>query len=563
MISNNAKTASEALRPLNIRYSTTEIAVLVANELWGAAEQMREQFQASSWIASAPADAESNDVAPVELAARFLKFCATQYPVQPEGLPYLDVIRLLFKHFRETFLRGNDVHAATESLSADAQKVIINAYYTAQVLLVDAGAFTDASEYAPATPALFDRVDSGKAGLFAIFGGQGNIEEYFDETQEVFDTYEPLVRDYTEKMSAALKQAAARTPEAQTVCSKGLDVIAWLASPDARPDLQYLLSVPITLPIVGLTQLLHVLVLCKVTQRTPGELADKFKGATGHSQGIITSVVFASVTDEASFYSLSEKALGLLFAIGMHSQLAYPPTTINPAILEDSLENSEGTPGPMLSVSRLRQSDVEKHIEATNRHLPADRQIVLSLINGPRSFVITGPPQSLYGLNLRLRKLKAPAGLDQNRVPFSQRKLQFSTRFLPILAPFHSVYLASAPETIARDAAAYGWTLDASDIRIPALSGDDGCDLSAEKDLTRKLIDSLCLLPVDWRKATTTDGVTHMIDFGPGGVSGIGGLTNRNKEGTGVRVILAGALESSNNDLSSKTALFDNRESSV
>ncbi|KAI8324312.1 fatty acid synthase beta subunit, partial [Martensiomyces pterosporus] len=363
-------------------------------------------------------------------------------------------------------------------------------------------------------------------------------------------------------MSAALKHAA-RTPEAQTVCSKGLDVMAWLASPDNRPDLQYLLSVPISLPIVGLTQLLHVLVMSKVTQRTPGEVADKFKGVTGHSQGIVTSVVFASVTDEASFYTLSEKALGLLFAIGMHSQLAYPPTTTNPAILEDSLENAEGTPGPMLSVSRLRQSDVEKHIEATNRHLPADRQVVLSLINGPRSFVITGPPQSLYGLNLSLRKLKAPSGLDQNRVPFSQRKLQFSTRFLPITAPFHSAYLSSAPEAVERDATANGWTLDASAIRIRALSGDDGCDLSAEKDLTRKLIDSLCLLPVDWPKATAMDGVTHMVDFGPGGVSGIGGLTNRNKEGTGVRVVLAGALESSNGDLSSKAALFDNRASSV
>ncbi|KAJ2465120.1 fatty acid synthase alpha subunit Lsd1, partial [Coemansia sp. RSA 2320] len=288
-----------------------------------------------------------------------------------------------------------------------------------------------------------------------------------------------------------------------------------------------------------------------------------FKGVTGHSQGIITSVVFASMTDLDSFYSLSERALGMLFAISMYTQLAHPPTTINPAILEDSLENSEGTPGPMLSVLRLRQNDVERHIEATNRHLPADRQIALSLINGPRSFVITGPPQSLYGFNLSLRKLKAPAGLDQNRVPYSQRKLQFTTRFLPITGPFHSEYLASAPELAMRDILANGWTLDAADIHLPAFSGDDGRLLSEEKDLSRKLVDSLCVLPVDWPKATTMEGITHMIDFGPGGVSGIGGLTNRNKEGTGVRVILAGALESSNHDLSAKAALFDTRASSV
>ncbi|KAJ2678474.1 fatty acid synthase alpha subunit Lsd1 [Coemansia spiralis] len=552
MIGQHAK--SDALRPLNIKYSTTEITVLVANELWAAAEQMREQFHASAWIAAAPADAESNDVQPLELAARFLKLCAAQLAAQPEGgLPWAELVRVLLKHFRDTFLRGNDVHAATEALPLAARKAVINAYYSATVLLDD---------HVPTTPALFRRVEDGGATLFAVFGGQGNVEEYFDETQEVFDTYEPLVRDFAEKMSAALKRAS-HTPLAQTVCPKGLDIMAWLASPDARPDLQYLLSVPISLPIVGFTQLLHLLVLCRATGREPGDIARLFAGATGHSQGIITAVVLASMTDYASFYALAEKALGMLFAIGMHAQLAQPQTTTNPAILEDSLEGAEGTPGPMLSVSRLRQSDVDKHIEATNRHLPADRQIALSLINGPRSFVVTGPAQSLYGLNLSLRKLKAAPGLDQNRVPFSQRKLQFSTRFLPITAPFHSEYLAAAPDAAMRDITANDWTFSATDLQTTVYSGDDGSDLRAEKDLTRKLVDSLCILPVDWTRATHAAGITHMVDFGPGGVSGIGGLTNRNKEGTGVRVVLAGAFESSNADLSPKAALFDSRPSSV
>ncbi|KAJ2783041.1 fatty acid synthase alpha subunit Lsd1, partial [Coemansia javaensis] len=476
-----ARTAAEALRPLNIRHAATEVTVLVANELWSAAEQLREQFQATAWAA------EAASVEPIELAARFLKFSVAQLPGQASGQPWLELVHVLFKHFCETFLRGNDVHAATEALDdAAARRTAINAYYAAHVLLTESGV-VDASA-APA-PALLDCAERGAAELFAVFGGQGNVEEYFDETQEVFDTYEPLVRDYAERMSACLKRAAC-TPQAQTVCPKGLDLMTWLASPDARPDLQYLLSVPISQPIVGFTQLLHVLVLCKATGRAPGQIAGLFKGATGHSQGIVTSVVFASMTDLASFYALSEKALGLLFSVGMHAQLASPQTTTNPAILEDSLENGEGTPGPMLSISRLRQREVEKHIEATNCHLPADRQIALSLINGPRSFVITGHPQSLYGLNLSLRKLKASAGLDQNRVPFSQRKLQFSTRFLPITAPFHSEYLAAAPDAAMRFIEENGWTLSAADLRIEVRAGDNGANMAGEKDLTRKLVDS-------------------------------------------------------------------------
>ncbi|KAJ2789183.1 fatty acid synthase alpha subunit Lsd1, partial [Coemansia helicoidea] len=154
-----ARSAAEALRPLNIRYSSTEVTVLVANELWSAAEQLREQFQASAWAAAAPADAEGNAVEPVELAARFLKFCVGQLPA---GLPWKELAQVLFKHFCETFLRGNDVHAATEALDAPVRRDVINAYYSAQVLLADAGA--EAS--APPTPALFGCVERGSAALF-------------------------------------------------------------------------------------------------------------------------------------------------------------------------------------------------------------------------------------------------------------------------------------------------------------------------------------------------------------------------------------------------------------
>lgn len=57
--------------------------------------------------------------------------------------------------------------------------------------------------------------------------------------------------------------------------------------------------------------------------------------------------------------------------------------------------------------------------------------------------------------------------------------------------------------------------------------------------------------------------MTHIIDFGPGGTSGIGGLTYRNKEGTGIEVILADSLEGTNKDLSYKADLFNADISSV
>lgn len=166
----------------------------------------------------------------------------------------------------------------------------------------------------------------------------------------------------------------------------------------------------------------------------------------------------------------------MLFWTGTRAQQVFPPTTLNPTILEDSLSNNEGNPTPMLAITGLREDQVLSNLDATNAHLAPDRQIKVTLFNGPRSFVCTGPPQSLYGLNLSLRKLKAPTGLEQSRVPFSQRKLKFSSRFLPITAPFHSNYLESAIDILVQDIQRGNLTFDAKDLAIPVFATDSGND---------------------------------------------------------------------------------------
>jgi fatty acid synthase subunit beta len=63
--------------------------------------------------------------------------------------------------------------------------------------------------------------------------------------------------------------------------------------------------------------------------------------------------------------------------------------------------------------------------------------------------------------------------------------------------------------------------------------------------------------PVNWEKATVFPRATHILDFGPGGISGLGVLTNRNKDGTGVRVILAGTIDGQNAEVGYKPEIFD------
>lgn len=82
-------------------------------------------------------------------------------------------------------------------------------------------------------------------------------------------------------------------------------------------------------------------------------------------------------------------------------------------------------------------------------------------------------------------------------------------------------------------------------------------DLRSSEALTTDLVSLVYSRHVHWEKAIAPKDLTHIIDFGPGGTSGVGGLTYRNKEGTGAQVLLAGALEGANRDLSYKADLFD------
>lgn len=490
-----------------------------------------------------------------ELVARFLGHVAFEVDEGEDDAQgtYDEVLKLVLNEFERAFLQGNDVHALSAALPGIQTKklAVVQSYYAAR-----------ASTNRPIKShqsALFRAAGDGNASLYAIFGGQGNIEEYFDELRDVYRTYPSFVEKFIYS-AAELLQSLARDPRAEKLYSKGLDIIRWLHDKDSQPDTDYLVSAPVSLPLIGLCQLAHYTVTCKTLGQTPSEVRERLSGATGHSQGIVTAAAIAAADSWEAFDKVAKDAITILFWIGSRSQQAYPKTSLAPSVLQDSVENGEGTPTPMLSVRDLSKVALQEHIDATNHHLPKDRHIAISLVNSARNFVVTGPPISLYGLNLRLRKVKAPTGLDQTRIPFTDRKIRFVNRFLPITAPFHSAYLQDAHKNAVEDL--QNIRISGRSLGIPVYDTNTGVDIR-EKDLT-DIVPSLVRMitqdSVNWEKATFCQGATHIIDFGPGGISGLGVLTNRNKEGTGVRVILAGAIDGTNAEVGYKPELFDRDE---
>ena len=548
-----------SLISLVLTHGSLEFSFPVSTYLHFYASQLKDAFSASL---PPPTDELAQDDEPssvAELVARYIQF-VTERAEDSDAEAHettLEVLKLVLNEFERAFMHGNDVHVVAASLPGILPKkiLVVQAYYAAR--------FATGRQNKPYDSALLREASDGRVSIYSVFGGQGNIEEYFDELREIYNTYSSFVEDLISS-SADLLQSLSRQPEASKLYPKGLNILQWLDDPDTQPDTDYLVSAPVSLPLIGLVQLAHYSVTCKVLGRNPGEILERFSGTTGHSQGVITAAAFASATSWESFAKVAENTLTVLFWIGFRSQQAYPRTSIAPSVLQDSLESGEGTPTPMLSIRDLPLSAVQEHIGATNQHLPAERHIIVSLVNSARNFVVTGPPLSLYGLNLRLRKVKAPTGLDQNRVPFTQRKVRFVNRFLPITAPFHSQYLLSAYDRILADLKDV--EIPAESLVIPVYDTNTGYDLRTTaqgKNVVPELVRMITHDAVNWEKATVFPHATHVVDFGPGGISGLGVLTNRNKDGTGVRVILTGAMDGTNTEVGYKPELFDRDTNSV
>nr|POE78610.1 fatty acid synthase subunit beta [Quercus suber] len=537
-------------RPLTLTHGTLEYTFLIPTALHFNAAQLKDSFLASL---PEPTDELALDDEPssvTELVARYLGFIAREVEEGDDPGSYDEVLRLVVQEFERAFLRGNEVHAIAATLPGIGEKkmITVRAYY--------AGRAAVNRPIRAHESALLREAADENAYIYAVFGGQGNIEEYFDELREVHNTYPSLVEDFISTAAGHL-QNLSRDPRAEKLYAKGLDVMRWLNNEDATPDLDYLVSAPVSFPLIGLTQLAHYVVTCRVLGTHPGHVRDRFSGATGHSQGVVTAAAIAASGNWETFDKSARSALNILFWIGARSQQAYPRTSLAPNVLQDSIDAGEGTPTPMLTIRDLPRDAVQRYIDITNQHLPQDRHIGISLVNSARNFVVAGPPMSLYGLNLQLRKVKAPTGLDQTRVPFTERKVRFVNRFLPITAPFHSPYLSEAIHHLQSDLKDV--RISAEELGIPVFDTATGDDLRDEgkANVVPSLVRMICRDPVNWEKATVMPDATHILDFGPGGISGLGPLTNRNKDGTGVRVILAGTIDGTNVEVGYKPEIFD------
>lgn len=528
---------------------------------WIAAEVLRDEFtHEQSLLDNLDASSQLDDIdgAAVELTARFLAKITHSLHQDPQSVDARTTLLLhVVKHFTSSYFSTSDVHTLTSVYDTERRKVVLSSYFQALAAL-EARGVTNLPK--PPKSALITAAKSGKASIYALFGGQGINDVYFDELQNLYDIYRPYVTSLLRTLTEELVSLAEEHSQTNFY-AYGLDPAAWLATPETRPPTNYLATVPISFPLIGLTQLVQYLIACKVLGVTPGELREHISGTTGHSQGIVSAVAIAASSSFEDFTQNASKALRWLFFSGLRGQEAFPVVSLEPTIVQDCIEGGEGTPTPMLSVTGLPLKVLETHIKTTNSFLPKNTQLHISLHNGPRAFVVTGPSRSLYGFVTILRKVRAPNGADQSKIPYSQRQPVFSIRFLSVGVPYHSEYLRGATERVLEDFKGQElW--EPSDLAVPVYHTEDGehhtayyisktaikfklktgSDLRAcTGSITRSLCDQIFTSPIHWTEAANLpETATHIVDFGPGGISGIGPLTARDLDGRGVRVIVLG-----------------------
>lgn len=542
----SSPTSSAAQRNLTLAHGSIEHVILVPAGFLASATALRDQFVASVDKQDPPTEIDE----PVDLVAAFLEFLTEQH----ENHAALEVLPSVLVEFERTFLVGNDVH--TIAANSSEPERIVRGYLRAlealnRPLKVDASSNLSS--------ALLRAVTAKHAKIHVIFGGQGNSENFIEELRSLDQIYGPLVRPLINDAARVFQQTLAATEDARKVYTEGFDVLEWMDKPETTPSKDYLITAPVSVPLIGLIQLAHYQITCKILGLTPGGLRKYLSGATGHSQGIITAIAIARADSWEDWQNQVRRCATTLFYIGYRSQIAFPVTALAPTVLRDSEEHGEGAPSPMLAVRELSLEQLHHFVAETNKFLSEDKQVTVSLVNGPRSFVVSGPPMSLYGLNRLLRTVKADPEANEGRIPFSERKLKIVNRFLRVTVPFHCALLKSATQAIDLDLKSLG---EPTKMAIPVFDTFDGSVLK-DSDVEHRAVELITELPVMWEKATEFHG-THILEFGPGGSSGLALLTSRNKEGTGERVIAVGEfVVPASTGLGVKSELFDRNDTSV
>ncbi|KAI0096024.1 enoyl reductase domain of FAS1 [Nemania sp. FL0031] len=534
------------LVPFLIKYNEISYSFLLEGQQAQYLETYRDAFLNSI---SEPA-AEQADWVPESTASLILSFIDF---LSRENVPER-LLACLFRSAQAELDRG-DVHTfvSQQGGSVESRKSMLRTVVN----------LTHNSLRAASQPpsALISAVMKKEASILLAFGGQGALNpSCVDELAELYSIYRPLIQPLISTIDPILQNLSRHPETSYFYQDREIRLREWLENHESRPEESFISAAATSFPIIGLIDLAHYCITCKLLDKSPGEMAQLLFGVTGHSQGIIVAAV-ASLSDSwDAFFHHARWAIELLFWLGYHSHREAPRSTIDAAALSDSIREGEGSPSHLLVVRGLQEQKLQDILATCNQQLTVREHLYLALKNGPQNYVVAGSPRSLRGLTLRLRKIRAQPGSDQGRVPFSQRRPEIQCQFLPVSAPFHSQHLITAADRVKEIFVETSRSPKLNNLRTPLFHTEAGLEMGKiagnETSLTHMLIDAIASKVVDWPASLQvgqSTRPTHCVVFGGGRLSD---LVSRVVEGRGIRVIDGTSLEPSSIVMGTKADLF-------
>jgi fatty acid synthase subunit beta len=352
--------------------------------------------------------------------------------------------------------------------------------------------------------------------LLLQFPGQGT--KYLDELRRTYATA-PSVRPFVDEAIAAIGAQAALYDDSGTgFFRQGLEVARWMEHPDRAPDFGYLLSSPLSYPLIYLCQMANYLALFQ-DGLEPRTLLRHTHCATGFSTGIVAAALSSM---DLSLDQLQRRALrvqALFFWAGIRVQECTLKRGVRPELRELLDETDLGSPSCMARID----GPSRHHLEEKLRESSGDGLVSVGYVLAPARCVIAGMPADLAAFH---------EFLAAGREPFTWRYILSTT-------PAHSPYHEDALEPTLADARRLGLDLDAREMKVPVLSVTEGKDLRESADLLRALLRGYLVDLGFWRRQIAPlfggHGITDVLDLGPG--TGIAGLTASHLGKAKVRVI--------------------------
>ena len=137
----------------------------------------------------------------------------------------------------------------------------------------------------------------GKALVYVIFRGKGNIDTYLEERKSIYTSYSPLIECFLTTEARHLQQLAR---DAET--SKAL-LPPWSRCYELTGQCLLATQSPISrlqaghFPLIWLTQLVYFAIISHILGTNPGNIKDHISGALGLLQGIVTAAAIAASED--------------------------------------------------------------------------------------------------------------------------------------------------------------------------------------------------------------------------------------------------------------------------